>query len=146
MVNREAERKRLVELVQSAPYGAGTLGEYFNKSYIENCIVQHLLDNDVFAPPVKVGQTVYVDCKTWRQAYLFVNYPHTFIKKKYYIVADVVSIIKTRKQTLVKLGTYNKATFTREYERYPISAIGKTVFPTREEAEKALQKRGVEDD
>ncbi len=48
------------------------------------------------------------------------------------IVADVVSIVKTRKQTLVKLGTYNRATFTREYERYPISAIGKTVFLTKE--------------
>ena len=58
-MNREAERQRLVELVKSAPYGTGTLGEYFNKSYIENCIVQHLLDNGVIVPPVKVGDTIY---------------------------------------------------------------------------------------
>lgn len=101
------------------------LAEYLDK---KGCIV----------PPCKVGQTVYVDPKTWRSAYLWVNYPYTFIKEKHYIVADVVAIVKTRKQTLVKLGTYNQTNFTREYKRYPISAIGKTVFLTREEAEKAL--------
>lgn len=105
--------------------------------------VDKLLANGVIVPPVKVGDTVYVEPKTWRSAYLWINYPHTFFKGKHYIVADVVSIVKTRKQTLMKLGTYNQTTFTREYERYPISAIGKTVFPTREEAEAKL-KGGVE--
>lgn len=134
-MNREAERQRLVEL----------LIEYDTRRMmrmsIEEC-ADHLLDNGIVVPPVKVGQTVYVDCKTWKRGYLFVNYPHTFINQKYYIVADVVSIIKTRKQTLVKLGTYNQTTYTREYERYPISAIGKTVFLTREEAEAKLKGEG----
>ena len=52
-------KERLVELVKSAPYGLETLGEYFNKSYIENCIVQHLLENGVIVPPCKVGDVVY---------------------------------------------------------------------------------------
>ena len=58
-MNRESERKRLVELVKSAPYGLQTLGEYFNTSYIENCIVAHLLDNGVIVPPFEIGAEVY---------------------------------------------------------------------------------------
>ena len=56
---RESERKRLVEIVKSVPFVDITLGEYFNNSYIENCIVEQLIDNGVVVPPCKVGQTVY---------------------------------------------------------------------------------------
>lgn len=137
-------RDRLVELIgkELLDYASWntemTLAGNYNMPSVEEIIADKILDDGWIRKPCKVGQTVYVDCKTWRSAYLWVNYPHTFIKDKYYIVADVVAIVKTRKQTLVKLGTYNEATFTREYERYPISAIGKTVFLTREEAEQAL--------
>lgn len=124
-------RDRLIELLNK-----GIIKSEENYGMpITTQLADYLLENGVIVPPCKVGDTVYVDCKTWRSAYLWVNYPHTFIKEKYYIVADVVAIVKTRKQTLVKLGTYNQTTFTREYERYPISAIGKTVFLTKEEAE-----------
>lgn len=142
-------RDRLVELIgkELLDYASWNtemaLAGIYNMPSVEEVIADKMLANGVIVPPCKVGQTVYVDCKTWRSAYLWVNYPHTFIKDKYYIVADVVAIVKTRKQTLVKLGTYNKATFTREYERYPISAIGKTVFLSPEEAEAKL-KEGVE--
>lgn len=112
----------------------------FGQTCGKECKFFNVPAGNVIVIPCMVGaDTVYVDCKAWRKAYSFVNYPHVFIKEKYYIVADVVAIIKTRKQTLVKLGTYNKATFTREYERFPISAIGKTVFLSEAEARKALQ-------
>ena len=139
-------RDRLIELINDMQDKGfvSAKGEDEISCHVSNKnIADHLLANGVIVPPCKVGDTVYVDCKTWRSAYLWVNYPHTFIKEKYYIVADVVAIVKTRKQTLVKLVTYNQTTFTREYERYPISAIGKTVFLTREEAEQAL-KGGAE--
>ena len=108
----------------------------------ERCIkaADYLLASGVIVPPCWVGDVVYIDPKTWGRAFLWVNYPHDFIKRKFYIVADVVAIIKTRKQTFVKLGTYNQTTFSREYKRYPISAIGKTVFLTREEAEARLKE------
>ena len=141
-MNREAERKRLVELISECC--AKNLNMVQLLEFEKLILADHLLDNGIVVPPVKVGQTVYVMNKTWRQAYLWVNYDNTFIKTTHYIVADVVAIIKTRKQTLVKLGTYNHATFTREYERYPISAIGKTVFTSREDAVKALE--GKEDE
>ena len=141
-MNRESERKRLVEILKENCHCKNEDCEKCSSngicfSYRE---ADHLLDNGIIAPTVEVGQTVYVWNKTWRKAYSWVNYDATFIKKTHYIVADVVAIIKTKKQTLVKLGTYNKATFTREYERYPISAIGKTVFTSREDAEAKLQE------
>lgn len=50
-MNREVERKRLVELIDSARYwGSGTSSE----------IADHLLDNSIIVPPVKVGDKVYV--------------------------------------------------------------------------------------
>ena len=132
------ERERLIEILTKGQPPFNPL----NDVCIEK-LADYLLANGVIVPPCKVGQTVYVDPKTWRSAYLWINYPHIFIKDKHYIVADVVAIVKTRKQTLIKLGTYNQTTYTREYERYPISAIGKTVFLTKEEAEQAL-KGGAE--
>lgn len=151
-MNREAERKRLVEVLESMIATPEITCPRFNKQDCKGCQFEkgndcdiagreagYLLNNGIIAPTVEVGQTVYVWNKTWRKAYSWVNYDSTFIKKSHYIVADVVAIIKTKKQTLVKLGTYNKATYTREYERYPISAIGKTVFTSREQAEQALK-------
>ena len=132
-------RDRLIELLDNV-HNAINGAPYMHIDDRE-ALADYLLANGVIVPPCKVGDTVYVDPKTWRSAYLWVNYPYTFIKEKHYIVADVVAIVKTRKQTLVKLGTYNHATFTREYERCPISAIGKTVFLTKEEAENALKAR-----
>lgn len=125
-------RDRLIKLLQLNPH--------FDVLWFGGWeeIADYLLENGVIVPPCKVGDVVYVEPKAWRSAYSFINYDHIFANK-YYIVADVVSIVKTRKQTLVKLGTYNRATFTREYERYPISAIGKTVFFTKEDAEKTLK-------
>lgn len=131
-------RDRLIELIRKADK-KGLI--FYRDNEAELSFANLILDDGWMRPSCKVGQTIYVNPKTWRTAYSFINYDHIFIDRQFYIVADVVAIIKTRKQTLVKLGTYNTATFTREYERYPISAIGKTVFLTREEAEKALQSK-----
>ena len=100
-------------------------------------------NNQIIVPPCKVGDTVYVNPKTWC-GLSFIEYDNCFIHSKHFLVAEVVSIIKTRKQNLVKLKVYNRTSCKYEYKRYPISSIGITVFLTKEEAETAL-KGGAEE-
>lgn len=134
MTEREIERERLIELIKTVN-NMRTM-----RSSIEEC-VDYLLANGVIAPPYNVGDTVYVNPETW-SCLSFIEYDHCFIQSKHFLVAEVVSIIKTRKQNLFKLKVHNRTTCTPEYERYSISSIGKTVFLTRKEAEKALKERG----
>ena len=87
--------------------------------------------------PCKVGDTVYVRSNTWDYYHSFYN--QKFIGGEFFVVGKITSIRFTEKQILIKV----KATY-RENQRmykkmdYPISAIGKTIFLTREEAEKRL--------
>lgn len=108
---------------------------------VEGC--KNFIDSSrVIVPPCKVGDTVYVNPKTFG-GLLFIHYDNLFIHSKHFLVAEVVSVIKTRKQNLIKLKVYNRTTYTPEYRRYPISSIGKTVFLTCEEAESALKEKGA---
>lgn len=124
------ERERLIELIQKSVDGCAR--------HWAEVVADYLLANGVIVPPCKVGDTVYVNPYTL--GYLsFTDYEHCFIHSKHFVIAEVVSIIKTRKQNLIKLKIYNRTTHTAKYHRYPISSIGKTVFITKEEAEKALE-------
>ena len=110
-------KERLVELVKSAPYGSETLGEYFNTSYIENCIVQHLLENGVIVPPCKVGDKLY---------FLYNN--NVFDLEVEKIVQKETGLFLVDKQ-------FN--------DWYSVDEIGKTLYLTREEAQAKL-KEGVQ--
>lgn len=122
------ERERLIELLNKAL-----------KSLRYEDLPDYLLENGVIVPPCKVGDKAYVNPYTL--GYLsFTDYEHCFIHSTHFVVAEVVSIIKTRKQNLIKLKIYNRTTHTAKYHRYPISSIGITVFLTKEEAEKALEE------
>lgn len=123
-------KERLVELVKSAPYGSETLGEYFNTSYIENCIVQHLLENGVIVPPCKVGDKVYYICE---------NSLNWSVRPNTIYEATVTRIVITRLGTSLVLHIHN------EYGVTEFSSVGdwcKTVFLTREEAEAKLKEGG----
>ena len=88
--------------------------------------------------PCKVGDTVYVDRDTWKNQYI-VHF--TFINYKAFYYGEIVSFVKTKKQFLMKVRVYKSSSrLSYETARYPISAIGKTVFLTREEAEKRLKE------
>ena len=130
------ERERLIELLQE-------WGNKENDGVRAESIADYLLANGVILSPVKVGDMVYVNPYTW-SGLSFIDYDHCFIHSEHFLIAEVVSIIKTRKQNLIKLKVYNRTTCTPEYKRYPISSIGKTVFLTKEEAEKALEDKKKE--
>lgn len=83
-------------------------------------IADHLLANGVIVPPVKIGQTVYSIEPCISQ--VFVGEVYEIFQRRYGMVCR-----SSRK------GYYSLA--------FPADSVGKTVFLTREEAEKALEKR-----
>ena len=87
--------------------------------------------------PCKVGDKVYVDEKTW--GWMLTSYEHCFIRSKCFLIGEVVSIIKTRKQLLIKIRISGSNRYIYRHKRYPVSAIGKTVFLDRAEAERKLE-------
>ena len=124
------ERERLEELLMASPTD-------FDGNRNVGVIADYLIAKGVIVPPCKVGDTVYVNPKTWC-GLSFIEYDNCFIHSKHFLVAEVVSIIKTRKQNLIKLKVYNRTTCKYEYKRYTISSIGITTFLTKEEAKRAL--------
>lgn len=110
-MNREAERKRLVELIKQVvhPYFAEELAD-------------HLLDNGIVVPPVKVGQMMYVISKYYGGEW-----------KIFECKVNDITIFENN--IFIALHAVNNFCFGEN-----ISQIGKTVFLTREQALKALER------
>lgn len=131
-----SERERLIELLlESEPIKERDLDDDWGDNEISD-IAEHLIKNGVVVPPVKLGDVVYVRPDSW-------TYDAIFAPRTSLIIAEVISVIKTKRQTFIKLKAHNKTFPHYKYKRYIISAIGATVFLTKEEAEKAL-KGGAE--
>ena len=117
-------RERLIELIKSVPYGTGTLGEYFNKSYIETCIVEHLLENGVIVPPCKVGDSLY------------------YILEDGEIIMDIVEAIYINQYgdtcSELKIPSYIQGMMCK---RLPLESVGQIAFLTKEEAQAAFAER-----
>ena len=108
---REVGRDRLVELAQAEQ------------------------DGRMVVLPCKVGDKVLIDARTLPYHYL-----HPADGCRDYAKCEIVSIVTTKKETYMKLrALYPSRANRREYLRYGVTAIGKTVFLTREEAEAALK-------
>ena len=82
---------------------------------------------------IKVGDRVKVDVRTWGNVWNFKT-----IENGKFLVGEVVSIIQTKRQLLMKIRVEHNVSWKRPMKRYPVSALGITVFPTRAEAEAAL--------
>ena len=118
------ERERLIELLMQGDIAAAKQGVF-------NCcmcrreaetIADYLLENGVIAPPVQVGATVY--CTD--------SYRHLI--KPLEIIGFEVDYTKRICKYYCSGGDYTPAWFKP-------AEMGKTVFLTREEAEKALKER-----
>lgn len=70
-----------------------------------------------------VGRKVKVRCDTWGNVWNF----KTDISGKY-LMGEIVSVTRTKKQTLMKIRAEHNVSWKRPCKRYPISAIGETVF------------------
>lgn len=92
--------------------------------------------------PCKVGDKVLVDVRTFPY-----NYLHPMDGCRDYAKCEIVSIVTTKKETYMKLrALYPSRARKQEYLRYGVTAIGKTVFLTREAAEAALEEREADHD
>lgn len=89
-------------------------------------------DGRLVGLPCKVGLRVKVDARTWGNIW---NYKT--IENGRFLVGEVVSITMTRKQILMKIRVEHNVGWKKPMKRYPVSAIGLTVFPL--EAEAALR-------
>lgn len=89
--------------------------------------------------PCKVGDTVYIDERTWTWYNSCFN--RAYIGGEFFVVGKITSIRFTDKSILIKVkATYRENQRLYKKRDYPISAIGKTVFLTREEAKKRLKE------
>lgn len=113
-------RDRLIEILLQKMFG----DQFKNtaRQQAEN-LADHLLANGVIVPPVKIGQTVYV-------------------VSSYY-----GGFWRTHECKIDSLTIYDKHIFMTLFDRdnfdfgIEISEIGKIVFLTKEQAEKALAER-----
>ena len=137
-MNRESERQRLVELLKrkSCWYNECEIGcdkcEYVGicDNDIER-IADYLLDNGVIVPPVKVGDKFY-RIETWCTEGGFLEEP---IRPYSSTCEHCCEECDGKKK--VEEYTFNSIIQILELERY----FGKSVYLTREEAEKALERK-----
>lgn len=117
-------RDRLIELMTDAP--CGVLPPCFHDKEVDcsrrvcsKCNEQfadYLLANGVIVPPCKVGDTVYVAGKFTKQILSFKVSSISYSESDMWLICDNGAVVSVAEQ------------------------IGKTVFLTREEAERALQE------
>lgn len=137
------DRERLVELIFEADKEAGFLID--NRGTIDEMAEMEKIISEKFAdkiladgwmkPPCKVGDVVY----SKRGCFYL---PHaTQIKLDAVIACEVIAIKKTKIGRYILLKPLLEETFGMRSANkwFPFSAIGKTVFLTREEAEKAMK-------
>ena len=106
------ERERLIELIQKSVDGCAR--------HWAEVIADYLLANGVIVPPCKVGDTVYVIPKYNGNPYCGV-------------VSDKIQMIGITNRG-IHIKTRGKSNFNKTY------MLGKTVFLTKEEAEKTLEE------
>ena len=121
-MNREAERQRLVELLK-LPSNCMPNAKCESCGLNGGCSVQRqadkLLDNGIVVLPCQVGQKVY--------------YPSGSFDRIFE---------KTVDEILINENESDKGYYIHFSSTYmPFENIGKTVFLTREEAEKALERK-----
>ena len=118
------ERERLIELLEEAKIKAletiGSLNNGFGEWYAD-----HLLANGVIVPPCKVGDTVWwLTTANWQQT-------------DWKIVESKVSMLQQKADKSWKIRiSHNSSVFDITTDE-----LGKTVFLTKEEAERALKER-----
>ena len=115
------EKDRLIELIVTAENEVFRVFPYTNSTKRIEMVADYLLENGVIVPPVQVGATVY--CTD--------SYRHLI--KPLEIIGFEVDYTKRNCKYYCSGGDYTPAWFKP-------AEMGKNVFLTREEAEKALKE------
>ena len=136
MTDRES-RERLVELIIKCDKDDEVLvcfNERPRKTQASEVIADHLIENGVILPPCKVGDTVYVleTCHCYCGYSEHERCHHRRTRATKWI--DMVRLPSKHHTKCLKL-------FARPFKWDYYSKLGKTVFLTKEEAERALKER-----
>lgn len=103
-------------------------------------LLQAEKDGRMVMLPCKAGDQVLVDART-----LPYNYLHPADGCGDFAKCEVVAIVTTKKETYLKLrALYPSRSGRRDYLKYGVTVIGKTVFLTREAAEAETALKGGE--
>ena len=127
------ERERLIELIHKSEILCDTCGENSN-SYCAEYLADYLIANGVIVPPCKVGDVVYRIVRMYGD------------KTPIIVEGDIFEITSTNENGKIKNRFYfwekdaNKI-INRDSLWCDFADFGKTVFLTKEEAEKALKER-----
>ena len=133
-MNRESERKRLVELLsqfeRTCPENCTGLEKSCTQCVLEQK-ADHILDDGWMRPPVKVGDVVYALWET----------PTLYTEAKYVLYSAEVKEVSQckRNNRLVLIYKLEPTSFRGRIREFFDYDIGKTVFTSREDAEKALK-------
>ena len=133
------ERERLIELLMLGELEADKQG-VFNCSRSEwkaEIMADFLLDNGVTVLPVKVGDIVYIKGEALKISFIHIE------KEIYYCIqfdCEECCVCPFYEDEVSWEGEHDCR--TNGYLEFTANDIGKTVFLTREEAEKALKERG----
>ena len=122
------ERERLIELIDDSNVLQCCGCHYNSIDYYKNKIADYLLANGVIVPPCKVGDTLF-----------FADAIFGEVLKAKVIVIEINYF--TEPQLWLTIEYNSPYTGTQEYKSRIDLMIGKTVFLTKEEAEKALKER-----
>ena len=123
-------RDRLIELMKKAKYplfdgGSVVVSLGLTKMSL-GYIADYLLENGVIVPPCKVGQTVWlIKSLNWQQT-------------EWGIKEGKISMIQQKADKSWKF----RVTENHSVQDYTVDSIGKMVFLTREESERALKGGG----
>ena len=125
-------REKLIDLLKESPLGVEelSLGHIVHRRIVEH-IADHLLANGVIVPPCLVEQDIYIAKKN--------KVEMTFARTFKYLGKEIGLEVEATHYKRDRDGWLElKTDIIHECE------FGKTVFLTREEAEKALKERSNE--
>lgn len=100
----------------------GVCGKYDYDEDRKDCI-DFADENKIVNFEKYIGKKVKVLCDSWGNVW---NYKTVEYGK--YLIGEIVSVTRTKKQTLIKIRAEHNVAWKRPCKRYPISAIGTTVF------------------
>lgn len=131
-------RDKLIELLGAFPTWHKTLKDQWFPQAVER-LADHLLANGVIVPPCKVGDTLWVNWLRFKEKYE--THPVTVYALRYDTKKNNMRICVEGQFEISAYG----GSYTHYYKgTFAWNSVGKTVFFTKEEAEKALAERSKE--
>ena len=114
-------REKIVEILKQAPFEGKVLDEWWLEEKIKR-IADHLIENGVIVLPCKVGDKLYI----------------LYSVTKEIEECDITGFIIQTKHDVIK---FKDGTIYTIWDKDYNAHFGKTLFLTREEAEKALEEK-----